>query len=96
MKIDTKLCMGLREGERFGGARCQKKATHSTYLGRRCSQHADQLREAFRSTNTLINVFGRRGRYTEEEIARMVVELANENATETRMEKNDGKQEDQR
>lgn len=72
--IDVTRCMASADGE-LGGPRCQELATHESVMGRRCTRHAEELREALRNPNTLGNVLtGGRAR-TEEEIARLVVEL---------------------
>jgi hypothetical protein len=44
-------------------------------MGRRCAHHAEALRESLRRSDTLGNVFAGRRARTEEEIARMIVEL---------------------
>jgi len=43
-------------------------------LGRRCARHAEEMRQALRSPNVLVNVLNGRV-FTEEEIANMIVEL---------------------
>lgn len=73
--IDRSRCMALRDGEPLGGPRCQEPATHQTLQGRRCARHAEALRQSLRAPNTLINVLAGKGACTEEEIARVVVEL---------------------
>lgn len=79
--IDPDRCMAKRDGTPiFGGVRCQEPATHATVLGRRCAHHAEELRQALRDPNTLINVLGRKGACTEEQIDRAVVPIAKGNA----------------
>lgn len=73
--IDRTRCMAPRNGEEFGGSRCQESATHSTYLGRRCAHHAEAIRRAMRNSNTLANVLNGKRARTEEEITRLVKEL---------------------
>jgi hypothetical protein len=73
--IDRSRCMAPRDDASFGGPMCQKPATHETILGRRCAHHAEDLRVALRSPNTLMNILSGLKIYTEEEIARVVVEL---------------------
>lgn len=55
---------------------CGKPATHVSYDGRKplCDQHAEELRIALRSEDTLGNVLSGRA-WTEEEIQRMVRRL---------------------
>jgi len=57
---------------------CGKPATHLSYNGSKplCEEHARELREALASPDSLGNLFAGRPR-TEEEIARMVVPIAN-------------------
>jgi hypothetical protein len=73
--IDRSRCMAPRDDASFGGPRCQEPATHKSIMGRCCARHAEALRESLRSPNTLGNIFAGRRARTEEEIARMVVEL---------------------
>lgn len=73
--IDRSRCMAPRDDASFGGPRCQEPATHETIMGRRCARHAETLRESLRRSDTLGNVFAGRRARTEEEIARMIVEL---------------------
>lgn len=88
MKIDTSRCTAPREappevpGQTFidrirnlGGPRCQEQATHMTVMGRRCARHAEELRQSLRDPHTLGNVLAGNRARTEEEIARLVVEL---------------------
>jgi hypothetical protein len=72
--IDRARCTALLEDAMFGGPRCQELATHDSFVGHRCARHAEELRRALRSPNTLINI--RRGPRSESEIAQMVVELS--------------------
>lgn len=72
--IDTSRCMARRDDADLGGERCQEPATHATVMGRRCTRHAEALRRAFRDSRALCNAVLGRAR-TEEEIARVVVEL---------------------
>lgn len=60
---DLCRCLASRDGS-LGGPRCQEEATHNSFMGRRCARHAEELRESL----------GKRAR-TEEEIAKLVVEL---------------------
>lgn len=67
-------CTAPRDGHEVGGPRCQETATHTTYLGRKCARHVEEMRRALRSPNTLVSLI--RGRpYTEEEIAKMISPL---------------------
>lgn len=88
MIIDTSRCMAQRDatpdvpGQTFidrirslGGPRCQEPATHETVMGRRCARHAEELRQALRDPRTLGNILAGDRARTEEEIARLVVEL---------------------
>lgn len=73
-RIDRKRCMDARNAEELGGPRCQESSTHTTYVGRRCARHAEEMRQALRNPNVLVNVL--KGRvHTEEEISRLIVEL---------------------
>ena len=75
--IDRTRCMALRDGEPLGGPRCQAPATHSSPQGRRCARHAEELRQALRDPHALINVITGDGKAcTEEQIARLVMELS--------------------
>jgi hypothetical protein len=73
--IDPSRCMSRRDGELLGGALCQEPATHDSIMGRRCARHAEAMRRSLRDPGTLGNVFAGGRARTEEEIARMVVEL---------------------
>jgi len=86
--IDRSRCMAPRDalpedpGQTFidwlrslGGPRCQEPATHATCMGRRCAHHAEELRRNLRNPHALGNVLCDGRRRTEEEIARLVVEL---------------------
>ena len=57
------------------GPLCQDVATHDTVMGRRCARHAEECREALRNPRTLGNVLAGGRARTDEEIARLVVEL---------------------
>jgi hypothetical protein len=59
----------------LGGPRCQEPATHETVLGRRCAHHAEELRQSLRDPHTTGNILAGGRARTEEEIARLVVEL---------------------
>ena len=73
--IDTKKCMAKRDGEPiFTAHRCQAVAPYATVMGRRCSKHAEELRQALRNPATTMNVIVGRAR-TEEEIERLVMLL---------------------
>ena len=73
--IDRSRCMAPKNRSELGGPRCQEPATHDSVFGRCCEVHAEELREALRSPNTVGNLLtGGRPR-TEDEIARLVVEL---------------------
>lgn len=71
--IDRNRCMASGDGA-IGGHRCQAPATHNSNHGRLCARHAEDLRCALRKPNTVGNILTGRAR-TEEEIARLVVEL---------------------
>jgi hypothetical protein len=58
----------------LGGPRCQAAATHEAHGSRLCATCAARLRQSLRDPHTLGNVIFGRAR-TEEEIARIVVEL---------------------
>ena len=73
--IDRTGCMGPRNDKELGGPRCQEPATHSTYIGRRCTHHAEGMRQALLNPNALVSVLKGRA-HTEEEIARLVKELS--------------------
>ncbi len=73
--IDRKKCMAPRDDAPIGGARCQAPATHETYLGRRCADHAEALRINLRNPHTLGNLIAGGVARTEEEIAVLVREL---------------------
>jgi hypothetical protein len=73
--IDRSRCMAPHDPAQLGGPRCQEPATHATALGRRCTRHAEAYRDALRNPRTLGNVIAGGRARTEEEIARMVVEL---------------------
>lgn len=73
--IDRNKCMAPRDNTPIGGARCQEKATHETYLGRRCALHAESMRINLRNPNTLGNILGGGRARTEEEIACLIREL---------------------
>lgn len=75
--IDTDRCMAKRDGAWIFGDRCQEPATHNTLMGRRCAHHAEEMRKALRDPNTLGNVLAGDRARTEEEIARLVVEIPN-------------------
>ena len=76
MIVDRNRCMAPRDRSTFGGPRCQAPATHdSAIVGRLCTAHAEELRQALRNENTLGNVLAGGRARTEEEIARLVVEL---------------------
>ena len=70
--IDRTRCMGSRNNKELGGPRCQEPSTHSTYLGRRCTHHAEEMRQALLSPDTLVSVLKGRA-HTEEEVASMIV-----------------------
>lgn len=75
--IDPKRCTAPVEGGFRGillGPLCQEEATHETPSGRRCARHAEELRRALRSPNTLLNVLAGK-RLSEAQIDRMIVEL---------------------
>lgn len=73
--IDLKKCMAHRDGEPiFSADLCQEPATHFSVSGRRCARHAEAMKQAMRNPATFANVILGRVR-TEEEIARLVVEL---------------------
>lgn len=73
--IDRTRCMGPRNDKELGGPRCQEQATHSTYLGRRCTHHAEVIRQALLSPDTLVSVLKGRA-HTEEQVESMIVELS--------------------
>jgi hypothetical protein len=76
--IDPKRCTAPLDGGLVGmltGPLCQEAATHQTLSGRRCARHAEELRQAFRNPKTLGNVLAGGGARTEEQIARLIVEL---------------------
>lgn len=75
--VDPERCMASTEGGFKGiflSPLCQAVATHETPSGRRCARHAEELRQALRSPNTLLNVLAGE-RLSEEQIDRMIVEL---------------------
>ncbi len=76
--IDTRRCMAANEDEPqsiFGANRCQKTATHTTVMGRRCARHAEELRCAMRNPATVMNVLAGGRARTEKEIERLVMEI---------------------
>jgi hypothetical protein len=73
--IDRTLCMAPLDRSMLGGPRCQKPATHDSIFGRCCAQHAEELRQALRDPSTFGNILAGDRPRTENEIARMVVEL---------------------
>jgi len=80
--IDRTLCMAPRDRSVLGGPRCQAPATHDTVMGRRCTPHAEEMRRALRDPDTFGNLLAGARARTEEEIARMVVELPPSKPTE--------------
>lgn len=74
--MDRTKCVARRDGEPlFSTARCGAEATHYSHVGRRCARHAEELKAALRSPNTLGSIL-HGGAFSEEEIARIVVPLA--------------------
>lgn len=73
-RIDTSRCMAQQDDAPLG-ALCQEPATHNSLMGRRCARHAEELRRSLRNPNTLGNLLAGGRARTEEEIAKLVVEL---------------------
>lgn len=68
--IDETKCMASADGS-LGGPRCGAEPTHDTWVGPRCTKHAEHLRTALRSPSSVANMMLKRAR-TEDEIAKLV------------------------
>lgn len=76
--IDRDACThALRPELGHGSPRCQKEATHDSVVGRRCTPHAEQLRERFHDPSTLCGIPGDGApTRTDEQVARLVWRLS--------------------